>query len=197
MDESILTFWFGDDVEKIPKATVQRWFRTDPAFDQDIAQRFGKLQKAASAGAFEDWKERAKGRLALLILLDQFSRNLNRSSPLAWANDARCQKLAQEGVELGQDKELSTIERIFFYMPMQHSECRDDQDRSVELYADLMEGLSGADHEFARRSLESARYHRELVHTYGRFPHRNAILGRTATAKERVYLDGLPPGKAF
>jgi uncharacterized protein (DUF924 family) len=197
MDESILTFWFGDDVEKVSQATVKRWFRTDPAFDQEIAQRFGKLQKAASTGAFEDWKERAKGRLALLLVLDQFSRNLHRSSPLAWANDERCQELTLEGVELGQDKELSTIERIFFYMPMQHSERRDHQDRSVELYAELVEGLSGPEQGFARRSLESARYHRELVHTHGRFPHRNAILGRDTTPKERAYLDALPPGKAF
>jgi len=172
-----------------------RWFRSSPAFDQEIAQRFGKLNKAASEGAFRDWKERPRGRLALLILLDQFSRNLFRSNPKSWANDPLCQELAIEGVDLGQDKVLHAVERMFFYMPFQHSEAIAHQDLSVELYQGLCEEYPDLD--FATRSLESANYHRYLVQEFGRFPHRNEVLGRENTDSEQAYLDNLPPGKAF
>ena len=195
MEESILTFWFGPDVESVSQERARRWFSSNPANDREIAQRFGKLYKAAAKGAFREWCTRPRGRLALVILLDQFSRNLNRESPLAWAQDAVCQELAIEGVELGQDMALAPAETIFLYMPFQHSEIREHQDRSVELYQALSERYPTS--KLVRGSLESAEYHRELVVKFGRFPHRNRILGRETTADEQAYLDGLPKGKPF
>ena len=195
MEASILNFWFGADINAISREHTLRWFRSDSSFDQEIAQRFGKLHKAAVQGAFRDWCDRPRGRLALLILLDQFSRNLNRESPLAWAQDHVCQEIAIEGVDIGQDRELHPIEAVFFYMPFQHSENLEHQERSVTLYQSLCERFPSSD--AARRSLESAQYHRDLVAKFGRFAHRNRILDRANTPEETAYLNALPEGKAF
>ena len=195
MEDSILAFWFGPDVESISQEHAMRWFRSNPSFDQEIAQRFGKLQKAAAQGAFRDWCERPRGRLALLILLDQFTRNLNRESPLAWSQDEACEEIAKQGVAIGQDKDLHPAEAIFLYMPFQHSEHLEVQERSVSLYRALCERFP--DSAIARGSLESAEYHRELIMKFGRFPHRNRVLGRENTAQEQAYLDGLPSDEPF
>ena len=195
MEESILGFWFGSDVDSISQEHYIRWFTSDTAFDQEIAQRFGKLHKAATKGAFHSWCETPRGRLALLILLDQFSRNLYRDNPLSWAQDDECQTIASDGVERGQDKALHPVERIFFYMPFQHSEQMAHQDLSVRLYEGLC--TENPDSTFARNSLEYATYHRELVSQFGRFPHRNRVLGRETTEAEQAYLDALPEGKVF
>ena len=195
MDESILTFWFGENPDELTREQMLRWFRSDPAFDQAIAQRFGKLYKAAVNGAFRDWCERPRGRLALLIMLDQFSRNLHRESPLAWSQDAKCLDIARLGLEEEHDRVLRPVERVFFYMPFQHSEDVRDQAASVRLYQDLYSDYP--DLTFVERSLKSAEYHHQLVTQFGRFPHRNHILGRETTEPEREYLASLPPGKRF
>ena len=192
--EAILTFWFGPTPDDLSQEAIMRWFRASASFDQEIAQRFGKLQKAAVQGAFGDWKETPRGRLALLILLDQFGRNLHRQSPKAYENDPYCQELSLDGVELGQDKELGTFERVFFYMPLMHSENLLHQKISLRLYERLVSDAPAAVKGSISRSLEAAQRHLEIIEAHGRFPHRNALLGRDNTAKEEAYLEARAPG---
>jgi uncharacterized protein (DUF924 family) len=192
--EAILTFWFGPTPEDLTQEAIMRWFRADASFDREIAQRFGKLQKAAAQGAFRDWKETPRGRLALLIVLDQFSRNLHRHSPKAYESDAFCQELSLDGVELGQDKELGAFERVFFYMPLMHSEKLLHQKVSVRLYERLVSDAAMALKEGISRSLGAAQKHLEIIEAHGRFPHRNTPLGRVNTPEEEAYLEAREPG---
>jgi uncharacterized protein (DUF924 family) len=195
IQENILQFWFGPSPDDISPETAQRWFRKDSGFDHDIHVRFGKLYKAACAGAFASWAETARGRLALIVLLDQFSRNLHRESPHAWAQDKTCQELTRTGVELGQDTELRLSERVFFYMPFMHSEDDAYQTMSIQCFQRLIDDAPDARKEQFGRNLDFAFQHKAIIDRFGRYPHRNAILGRTSTPEERVFLK--EPGSSF
>ncbi len=185
MRDEILRFWFG------PTPHVERdvWFRKDPAFDATIRDRFGAAIDTALAGGFLDWNATAQGALARVLLLDQFTRNVFRDSPRAFAGDADALAAAQATIDAGLDRSLDAYERWFLYMPFVHCEDRAVQQRAVELFAALAAetGLDGP--------LQWAQRHAALVRRFGRFPHRNAILGRTSTAEEAEFLR--QPGSRF
>ncbi len=179
----ILDFWFNGD----PSARRAAWFQKDDAFDAECA-RFASAAEAARAGAFDHWAGSAEGSLALLILLDHLSRNLHRGSALAFAADARARQVASAAVDRGFDRVLTPVQRMFVYLPFEHSEDLADQDRSVALFEAIRPALGDSTVDYARR-------HRDVIARFGRFPHRNAVLGRTNTAAEAAYL--AEPGSGF
>ncbi|MBI0435732.1 DUF924 family protein [Roseomonas sp. KE0001] len=178
----ILDFWFSEGLDT-PRAA---WFQRDDAFDADIRRRFGDLLAPARAGALDGWTARPKGTLALLILLDQFPRNLHRGRPEAFASDARAREVARRAVLAeAQDLRLPPTARSFLYLPFEHSEAMADQDLSVTLFEGLRdEPASRA----AGGGIDYAWRHWRVIRAFGRFPHRNAALGRTSTPAEEVYL---------
>lgn len=178
--EAVLAFWFAEGPDRHRKA----WFRKDPDFDREIRDRFGRVHRRAAEGRLDHWAASARGLLALIVVLDQFSRNLHRDDPRAFACDAKALALARDALDRGVDRELGAAERGFVYMPFQHSEDIEDQRRSVALF----EALGGEAADYARR-------HLEVIERYGRFPGRNAALGRASTPEEREYLR--TPGAGF
>lgn len=161
------------------EAGEKKWFRKDDAFDRAIAGRFTALHNAAAAGKLSDWRETAEGALALVLVLDQFSRNLFRGSPKTFAQDAMAVEEARRAVDAGFDTEVDANLRFFFYMPFMHSEALADQERCIELLsASGAEGL-----------LKYAHEHCDIIRRFGRFPHRNAVLGRQTTPAERTFLE--------
>jgi uncharacterized protein (DUF924 family) len=191
--EEVLSFWFGplDQWGQADQAHVTRWWRKDPAFDAEVRARFGALHQAVLRGEHEDWLATPRGRLAYLLVLDQFSRNMFRDSPRAFAADERALEVALDGIAAGMDRAVGPQERGFFYMPLMHSERLDAQDRCVELMKDwTREPASGGD-----GSLRFAEQHREIIRRFGRFPHRNLVLRRTSTDEEIEFLQ--KPGSSF
>jgi uncharacterized protein (DUF924 family) len=167
----VVAFWRAAGPEK--------WFKKDAAFDQTIAERFGSLHSEAAAGAKDFWADDPEGALALLLLLDQFSRNLFRGSDRTFAQDAKAREIARASVESGHDRKVEPALRQFFCLPFMHSESLPDQERCVALahaYGDS-------------ETLRYARHHRDIVRRFGRFPHRNAILGRHSTPVEQEFLE--------
>ena len=166
----VLNFWFSAGPEK--------WFAKDDAFDEAIRDRFLTLHGKAAAGAIDDWSKSADGTLALIIVLDQFSRNLYRNSPLAFANDEKALGLSQNLIAKRQDIEFPTNVRLWVYMPFQHSEDLEIQKRSIELFGSIGDS----------ENLRYAIIHRDIIEKFGRFPHRNEVLGRTSSAEELKFL---------
>jgi uncharacterized protein (DUF924 family) len=173
----VLTFWFSERVRPL-------WFAATPDLDREIAERFLATWEQARAGALEPWEQSAAGALALVVVLDQLPLNMFRGRPESFATEAAARAVAERAIERGFDRRVAAEQRGFFYLPFMHSESLADQDRSVALYAGagLEEGVRWACH------------HRAIVRRFGRFPHRNAILGRESTAGERAYLAS---GEAF
>jgi len=169
--QTVLTFW--------REAGRDKWFERDETFDASIRARFAQLQRAAALGELDDWQATPQGALALIILLDQFPRNLHRGSPLAFATDAKARAIACEALARGFDRQVEDDLRLFLYMPLGHSEDLADQDRCIP----LIEALGW------REATGSAREHRDIIARFGRFPHRNAALGRAATEEEQRFLD--------
>ncbi len=188
--DEILDFWFGNSLKRRAglRAHVARWFGSDARFDRAIAERFGPDIDAARAGACDAWAETAHGRLALIILLDQFSRNVFRGTAQAYACDGRAVRICREGLDAEQDRELAPLERLFFYLPLLHSEERADQDKSVDCFRRLAAECGSAQAREFRRWLRLARRQRRIIALFGRFPHRNGILGRESTVGERNFL---------
>lgn len=162
------------------EAGEKKWFGKDDAFDRQIAERFGDVHKSASAGDLAHWGETAEGALALIILLDQFSRNLGRGRRECFAQDAAALELAREALDADFDRAVDPALKSFFYMPFMHSESIADQERCVSLF----HAHSGPD------GLKYAREHRDIIRRFGRFPHRNAVLGRHTTPAEQAFLEG-------
>lgn len=181
----VLLFWFGE----LPHESRAVWFRKDAAFDAAIGERFGVTVAAALEGAFSDWSLSARGALARVILLDQFTRNIYRDTPRAFAGDALALGIATAIVGKGDDRALDRYERQFVYLPFEHSEAAAAQDRSVELF-DALARETGDD-----SLLPWARRHAEIIRRFGRFPHRNAILERVSTPEETAFLE--EPGSRF
>ncbi|MFP4004083.1 MAG: DUF924 family protein [Alphaproteobacteria bacterium] len=173
----ILEFWFGELREK-------QWWSRDPEVDEAVRQRFGKLYEALAREVPAEWRASAKGCLAAVIALDQFPRNLFRNDARAYATDATALALAREAIGQGLDAELGVTERMFLYMPFQHSEDAAVQAESVALF----ERLGSED------ALDFARRHKAVIDRFGRFPHRNAVLGRETTAEEQAFLAEHPAG---
>jgi uncharacterized protein (DUF924 family) len=183
----VVDFWFGP-VDVRGPARLE-WFRKDAAFDAEIRGRFGSLQRAAAARECEPWRASPEPMLALIIVLDQFSRNLFRGDARAFAQDAHARECAREALDRGDDLQLLPVERQFLYMPFEHSEALADQDRAVELMGSL------ESFEATRGVAEWAEKHRTIIRRFGRFPHRNAALGRPSTAAEAAFLQ--EPGSGF
>lgn len=175
----ILEFWFAP-------ANKPRWFKRDDAFDDEIRRRFEAVHERAAAGNLAAWQNTAEGSLALLLCLDQFPRNIFRGTPRAFTTDAKARAVADWAVDRGFDLEFKSDERIFFYLPFEHSEDLDDQHRAVELVRTRL-----SDAEMMRYAIA----HRDVIEKFGRFPHRNAILGRSSTPEEEEYLK--QPGAGF
>lgn len=192
--ERILRFWFGETPAETKERAV-RWWKKDPAFDQEIRVEFeGDLHKALR-GEFDHWLEEPAGAVAYVILLDQFSRNMYRDKAEAFAQDERALTATLQGIERGLDTLLPPMHRYFFYMPLMHAEDRAIQHRSVETFEKLaLEKDTGFDG-MLRGAADYARKHQEIVERFGRFPHRNSILERTTTAEEAAFL--LTPGSSF
>ncbi|MFL1404991.1 DUF924 family protein [Marinobacter sp. M1N3S26] len=186
----LLDFWFGPlDEHGLPdREHRERWFRSSRAFDQEIRRRFLSMVLFASENGLEQWRTEPGGRLAEIILLDQFTRNIHRGGAMAFSNDAQAIRLCLEGLEAGADVRLVPIQRAFLYMPLQHSEKLTHQDRSVALYDQLAASTDGPLGTFLGSFLESAREHRAVIERFGRFPHRNGALKRPSTPEERDYL---------
>ena len=168
----ILDFWFSDEVSK-------RWFDSTPAFDRRLRRDYEVLWQRACRNELDRWRQSADGCLALVILLDQFPLNMFRGQAESFASEAQSREVARAALERGFDRELPVERRAFLYMPFMHSENLADQQLSVELYS--QPGLE--------KNLRFARHHRDLVARFGRFPHRNAALGRTSTPAEVEYLN--------
>lgn len=186
----LLDFWFGElDENGLPdREHRERWFRSSRAFDQEIRRRFISMVLFASENGLEQWRREPGGRLAEILLLDQFTRHIHRGGAMAYSNDRQAIALCLEGLDKGADVPLVPIQRAFFYMPLQHSENRAHQDRSVELYEQLASSHDGPLGAFLGSFLESARNHRSVIQRFGRFPHRNAALKRASTPEEQAYL---------
>ncbi len=186
----ILAFWFGRPDEPGYGQPRSEWFRKDATFDETIRQRFLPAVEAALAGRLDAWAADADGTLALLILLDQFPRNLFRNEARAFAGDAAARKLAEQAVAQGWDRSMTAVQRVFLYLPFEHSEALADQERSLALFTALAAEHSGND-----GFLDYAERHHAVIARFGRFPHRNAALGRSSTAEEADYL--AQPGSGF
>jgi len=189
--EAILDFWFGADSQSPADEArmVKRWFVRDDTFDDEIRRRFGELVAPAIAGELAVWAESPRGRLALLLVLDQFPRNLYRDDLAAFAGDAAAQRCALEGIGCGHDLALDPRYRAFCYLPLEHAEDLALQQRCVALFTALAEDTSALPVDRYAMYLDYARRHREVIARFGRFPHRNRVLGRSTTADEQAYLD--------
>ena len=190
MLDEVLAFWFGTpDAADYGQARAA-WFRKDDAFDTQIRARFLTEVEAAIAGQRADWATSPQGALALFILLDQFPRNLFRNTARAFAGDTAALALAGRVVGQGWDRTLLPVQRVFAYLPFEHSEALADQERSVALFAALAEA-----HPETASYLDYAERHREVIVRFGRFPHRNGVLGRSSSPAEANYL--ALPGSGF
>jgi len=181
----ILDFWFGAP----PLVERAVWFRKDPAFDATIRARFGQAIAAACAGALGEWCHDPHGALARVVVLDQFTRNVHRGTPAAFSGDERALATSEEAIARGFDAGLAAYERWFLYMPFVHSEERAMQDRATALFTALA-AETGLD-----SPLAWTKRHADVIRRFGRFPHRNAILGRVSTPEEIAFL--ATPGSTF
>ncbi len=189
--QAVLDFWFLPQDSPGYGAPRDAWFRHDPQFDALIRERFGVLIELALAGGLRHWDTAGpQGTLARILLLDQFTRNTGRASPAAFAGDALALEAAQGLVDAGTDRQLLPVQRWFAYMPFEHAETLALQNLSVALFEQLKDAAPGFD-----GVLDYALRHREVIARFGRFPHRNKILGRTSTPDEMAYLGS--PGSGF
>lgn len=170
--EIVVQFWI--------EAGPQKWFTKDEAFDADLRAHFEAAHITAARGGFAEWESRAEGALALVLLMDQIPRNIYRGSAHAFATDPRAKEVATRALDAGFDAGFEPNLRCFFYLPFEHAENMEDQTRSVALFERL------GDAEF----LKYAIVHRDIIARFGRFPHRNAVMGRITTAEEQAFLDG-------
>jgi len=183
----VLDFWFGTGMAR-GKARPE-WYRKDPTFDEEIRRRFGALLEAAAGGELESWRGAPNSMVALVVVLDQFPRNLFRGDPRAFAQDAHALECARQALARGDEAVLLPVERQFLYMPFEHSERLADQELAVERMARLDA------YEETKGIVEWARRHEAIIRRFGRFTHRNAALGRVSTPEEVEFLK--EPGSGF
>jgi uncharacterized protein (DUF924 family) len=188
--EAILSFWFKQQELTAPQIDrrMDMWFGEDPVFDHEVEKEFADDISAACAGTLDHWAADPHGRLALIILIDQFRRNIHRNTAKAFSKDKLALKLCVEGAMEKTDRSLTPIQRVFFYMPLQHAESRKVQAKSVELYNRLAEAVTPTYRETFLTVAQFAELHKDIVDQFGRFPHRNKLLNREDTAEEAEYL---------
>lgn len=188
--EEILKFWF-DDALNSPEAAAARgksWFGRNDKFDEEIKKRFGDLPVRAARGEFESWRSEPRSALALVIVLDQFPRNLFRNIPRAFEFDAKAREVALGAISAGFDERLRPLEAVFLYLPLEHAEDLDLQNRSVQLFEKLRLRAPAFMQSQFQEFADYARRHRDIILRFGRFPHRDAMLGRESTPGELEYL---------
>ena len=195
--KDILDFWFGELNELGCAAPNQRklWWTKSDDFDEAIRANFIGDYEAIVAGDREHWRSTPRGALAYIIVLDQFSRNMFRGTPRMFAADELARETCCEGLDAGFDAELAFDERVFFYLPLEHSEEASDHERCHEVFSCLCEDAPDSLKADADYYLDFARRHREIIDRFGRYPHRNAILGRASTEEELEFLK--EPGSSF
>lgn len=174
----VIGYWFET-------LSPEAWYGAPPDVDAEIARRFGPVYETLSEAVPDDWLRSPQGRLAAILVLDQFPRNIHRGTPQAFRSDEKALMLAKDAIAAGADMELPPEQRAFLYMPFQHAENLEDQRRSLELFGSLGNA----------NNLDFAVRHYEIIARFGRFPHRNAILGRASTPEERAFLK--EPGSSF
>lgn len=179
LTEEVITFWFGAPDSAELGANRAIWFDSNPAFDDEIRQRFGEANQQAASGQLDSMMQDQRGSLALIILLDQFSRNIYRGKAEAFSSDAKARLVAENALNNNFDKELLTVQRKFMYLPFEHAEDLALQDRSVELFVKLGDS----------NSTSHALCHRDQIIRFGRFPDRNKALGRKSTLAEQRFLE--------
>jgi uncharacterized protein (DUF924 family) len=192
--DEILEFWFGaltDDDPSASKQTQARWFMPDPEFDRLCTERFLHRHEDAARGLLDDLRSDPRSCLALVLLLDQFPRNMFRNTPRAFATDAKARDVARHAIGAVFDRTLSAVERMFLYLPFEHSENLDDQFESVRLTRALAAEDPDSD------AVKYAEQHLEIIQRFGRFPARNAALGRQSTDQELAFLNKQARSDAF
>lgn len=187
----ILDYWFGSlDEDGVPgKDYREQWFTASRRFDRAMRRRFSSMVLLASEESLDQWRAEPGGALAEILLLDQFSRNIYRRTAMAFRNDPLAQRLAREGVAERRELKLPPIQKAFFYMPYQHAENREIQREGVALYEQLERTAEGRLKDVLSQFHSSARQHADIVERFGRFPHRNQVLGRRSSAAERAFLE--------
>lgn len=185
--DDVLEFWLGKPGDP-PLAKQKDWWKKDEAFDQEIRHRFLTTLEAGVNGELASWRESPKGRLALVILFDQFSRNMFRGTARMFAQDELAREIAGQALDAGDDAALPPVWASFFYMPFMHAETVAGQDRCVAGYEKMVATCPADVKSMAENSLKYAHLHRDIVVRFGRFPHRNAILGRPSTKEEEHFL---------
>ncbi|MEE9103124.1 DUF924 family protein [Pseudomonas nitroreducens] len=195
--QALLDWWFGSslDANEVAAQRNALWFGKSACQDVDSENRFGGLVRQALDGGLKDWAETPQGWLALILLLDQLPRMIFRDSPRAYAGDARAQQLVRQGLEAGFDRQLPRIERVFVYIVLEHAEDLASQDEAVRLYEALQAEASDSEKVLFAGYLAYARKHQAVIARFGRFPHRNAILGRPCSGEETQFLT--EPGSRF
>lgn len=195
--EQVIEFWFGSDLNdpSLAKRQSSLWWQKNPQTDALIRQKFADGLQGLVNGDYDHWLESAKGRLAAIIVADQFSRNMYRDTARAFAQDELALGWCLDGMASKQDIELPFIGRVFFYMPLEHAESREMQELSVKKFSELAEQAGVKNSGTYMGFVDFAERHRQVVKQFGRYPHRNSILNRDNTAAEQVYLD--QPGSGF
>jgi uncharacterized protein (DUF924 family) len=193
--EAVLSFWFEEQALSAPQIDrrMEIWFGSDPVFDLEISKEFTDDVDLASAGKLNHWAESPRGRLALIIMIDQFRRNIYRNTVKAFSKDKLALKYCVEGAMKKHEQDLTPIEKVFFYMPLQHAESRKVQAKSAEIYRRIAASVSPTYQETFETILQFAELHKDIVDQFGRFPHRNKLMERENTSEENEYLAGDSP----
>jgi len=195
--EIIHEFWFGSDPNDavVAQKKSNLWWAKKSENDQEIQRRFGMYVDMAARSELDGWIKSAGSMLALILLTDQFPRNIFRNTPKAFEFDSLAQELCLSGIKQGMDKTLRPIERVFFYLPLEHAESTEHQEQSVQLYTKLFQEVPANQMDQFRGYLTFALRHRSIIARFGRFPHRNVILNRESTPEEAAFLQ--EPGSSF
>ncbi|MEQ8802343.1 DUF924 family protein [Haliea sp.] len=195
--DTIVQFWFGDsdDDAAVASNCAGLWWSKNPETDSSIRERFEPAVQAVAASELDHWRRSGEGWLALIILTDQFPRNIYRGTPDAFRYDPIARQLCEEGLAAAADQQLRPIQRVFFYLPLEHSEYQAHQVRSVELFRELAASAPAGAQAAFDRFYDFAQRHKAVVDRFGRFPHRNEILGRPSTQEEIAFLR--EPGSSF
>lgn len=192
----VLEFWFGTtDAGARGLGFDPRWFAKDPLFDEQIRREFGGELERAARGQLDGWARSPAGLLALCIVLDQFSRNVHRGNARAWSADPHIRACVHRGVNEGMDRHLGPTQRGFLYLPFEHSEHPADHERALRLFGRMAASPDAEEARLGRMYLDYEHQHRDIILRFGRYPHRNAVLGRRSTPAERAFLEG--PASSF
>jgi len=194
---SIIDFWIGPLAESglASREKSDLWFARSPSFDKAVRREFSGVYQDVVAGRHDDWQQTPRGALALVLVLDQFSRNMFRDTDQMYATDAQAARISKRAIAAGLDRQLVGSERVFIYMPLMHSEDLGDQEECVRLFEAFLQESEGPLARALARSLEFAKAHRDIIEAWGRFPHRNHLLGRPSTTAELEFLE--TPGSSF